>query len=145
MSNHADRTGLWLGDHSDLLLELLFEEMRAQASGEEQRAFFGQIGRRLAAIFPLEAHGDVAMLERDANELFRRLGLGSARIAVTEGGLRISHDPGAASGATPWAAAMPAILEGVYDAWFRALGSGPRLMTTVLGQQGRIVELRHGL
>jgi hypothetical protein len=127
----------------DLLLDLLLEEVRSDASEEEAVAFFRAVGFRLAQRFPLSGRGDVQALEQDLNEVFAGLSLGSAQIGMDEDALIVRHRLANVHGSS--SGAWPTILEGAYDAWLRALGSGPRLQTSIRSVTDGMIELRHGL
>lgn len=131
----------------DLLLELFLDEIRSNASEEEEVAFLRAVGVRLAQRFPLSGQGDVDALEEDCNAVFSILGLGTAQIGVAEDALTIRHrlDRRKADTEGPFVTVLPAILEGAYDAWLRTLGSGPRLHTSIISIAGDTIEFRHGV
>ena len=43
-----------------------------------------------------------------------------------------------------WPDVASALLEGPYDTWVRALGSGPQLQTRLVAWRNGVVEFRHG-
>jgi hypothetical protein len=114
----------------------------AQAHG-----FFVAIGRRMAAIEPLEGVNDASVLAARINAFWHaldwggiELSLGNEAIVVRHGDLpnKIAPDPQG-----HWHRMLLGVLEGAYDSWFRVLGSGPALTTTA-EWKGDTVELRHG-
>lgn len=131
----------------DLLLELFLEEIRFNASEEEEVAFLRAIGVRLARRFPLSGQGEADALEQDCNAVFFALGLGTTQIRVTEDALTIRHclDRRRADMETSLATVWPALLEGAYDTWLRTLGSGPRLHTSIVSIADNAIEFRHGV
>jgi hypothetical protein len=133
-----------------LLLGLFIDEIQANASEEEQIAFYRAVGTHLAKRFPVKGEGDAHVLERELNAVFQRLGFGRAEISVAEDALYIRHHLAAGAGAIPereepWQLILPLVLEGAYDAWLRTLGSGPRLHTTMSFADHDTLEYRHGL
>jgi hypothetical protein len=135
-------------DPARFFLALLLQEVRANASEAEERSFLIAVGRDLAACCPLEGEGDMAALEASINRVWRMLDMGSARISTHEDAIHIHHKlphAGVAHASDQWRAAVPAVLEGAYDAWLRALGSGPRLRTERISQTAELIEFRHGL
>lgn len=131
-----------------LLFSLLLEEMRDNASNEEAHGFFMAIGARMARGCPLP---DVDRLDRLAaamNEVWRALDWGHVLLEPDRDGIAITHfdaplnlseDEGGL-----WPAAFTSMLEGVYDGWFRSLGSGPKLQTVLKARNADRIELHHG-
>jgi hypothetical protein len=131
-----------------LLLNLFLDEVRANATEEEELAFYRETGLRMAKRYPISGHGDAAVLERDLNLIFEETGFGSAQVSVADDALHIRHMMPPLSdlgGDQPWRFVFSALLEGAYDAWLRSLGSGPRLHTTISSAHDDVIEFRHGL
>ncbi|KUR74692.1 hypothetical protein [Novosphingobium sp. FSW06-99] len=132
-----------------VLTAMTAAEVFAQASPEAARGFYLAVGRRVAGLVDLAQVHDIDALVERINALWSSCGCGHARISAVETGLKIVH-----SGAPVlllgdqdhyWARLFPAMIEGAYDAWFRALGSGPALSTRILRQHGDVIELHHGI
>lgn len=131
-----------------LILDLVLREIRSTATEEQTQAFLRAVGRDLAAHFPLGDSADLATLEERINDVWHMLDLGMATITIAEDAIMIRHDLPRAEGSQPganWRAAVPALLEGAYDAWLRSMGSGPRLTTSQSGRGSDFVEFRHGV
>lgn len=114
---------------------------------EQARGFFLAIGRRMAALEPLEGVNDASVLCARINAFWQELDWGEIELAVGKDAIvvrhrelpnRISEDPQGY-----WSYMLLAVLEGAYDSWFRVLGSGPTLKTYA-EWKGDTVELRHG-
>lgn len=114
----------------------------AQAKG-----FFLAIGKRMAAIEPLEGVSDASVLCARLNAFWQALDWGEIELAVGKDAITVRHHHLPVSVAPDpkghWAGMLLAVLEGAYDSWFRALGSGPSLRT-VAEWKDDTVELRHG-
>ncbi len=130
-----------------LLTGLTASEVGEALPAAQARGFYLAIGRRLAALEPLDGVSDVAGLCARANAFWQALGWGEIDIEAGDHAIIVRHNqppigvPGCDG--PHWRAALSALLEGAWDAWFRTLGSGPALVTT--GQwQGECLELRHG-
>lgn len=143
VSSH--RSGSFM-EPSQLILDLLLRKVHASASGEQEHAFLMDVGRDLAARFPLGEAESLSSLEEKINDLWHMLDLGVAAITLGQDAVMIRHDLPDGTGrlASAWRSAVPAIVQGSYDAWLRALGSGPRLTTSQVGQSADHVEFRHG-
>ncbi|WP_041558026.1 hypothetical protein [Novosphingobium sp. PP1Y] len=130
-----------------LLSALTASELGEALSPSQARGFYLAIGKRFAALEPLEGVTDLAVLSTRTNTFWRTLGWGSVEIEAGAQAIAVRHHhaPLAIPGGNPkhWRPALQALLEGAYDAWFRALGSGPAL-TTVSEWKGDVLELRHG-
>lgn len=113
----------------------------------QARGFFHEIGRRLAALQPLDEVGGASALGAKINGFWQALDFGEAEIVLQSDAVVVRHRH--APKQTPlvdaarWPMILLAVLEGAYDAWFRQLGSGPNLKT-VAEWNGDTVEIRHG-
>ncbi|WP_157220065.1 cellulose biosynthesis protein BcsD [Flavisphingomonas formosensis] len=141
-SRTADRKSL------AVLFSLLLQEMRDNASAEEAHGFFQAIGMRLAQSCPLP---DVERIDRLAgamNEVWRALDWGHVILEPDDDGIGIVHFDAPVKMAEDdgglWPSALTSILEGVYDGWFRGLGSGPKLQTTLKSRTADRIEFHHG-
>lgn len=136
-----------LADGFPLLAALIADEVAEASAPAQARAFYGAIGRRMAALESLNGVTDTHSLAIAVNAFWARLGWGEALFTVAADCIMVRHAgaplglPGDA--AHVWPDALAAVLEGVYDAWFRALGSGP-VLTTRARWDGNVLELRHG-
>ncbi|SFF91922.1 Cellulose synthase subunit D [Novosphingobium sp. CF614] len=113
----------------------------------QARGFFLAIGKRMASLEPLEGVDDTAALHAKLNAFWQALDWGEVELTVGKEAIivhhrdlpnRIAPDPQG-----HWATMLLSVLEGAYDSWFRALGSGP-VLRTVAEWKGDVVELRHG-
>lgn len=113
----------------------------------QARGFFTAIGRRMAALEPLEGVNDASVLCARINAFWQALDWGEVELAMGRDSIvvrhrdlpkRIAEDPEG-----HWATMLLAVVEGAYDSWFRSMGSGPALRTTA-EWKGDTVELRHG-
>ncbi len=133
---------------ANLLVELILAEVQANATREEERAFFHSIGIHFAEQFPLEDPADLPAVEAGLNGVFRNNGLGTTRLSLADDAIFIRHRLTPIDGMRDddaWRMVLPFILEGAYDTWLRTLGSGPKLRTSVVSSDGFTFELRHGL
>ena len=136
--------------HSLAMIQIqMFAELFEGASEAQARGYLGRIGARLAALSPLPRDAESGeALTGAMNLLWADLEWGKAEIALDEKGIDIVHlgMPLALDGDDEgvWKNGILWILEGAYDAWFRAMGSGPGLSTRVVGQSAGRIELRHG-
>ena len=114
---------------------------------EQARGFFLAVGRRMAALEPLDGVNDASVLCARINAFWQALDWGEIELAVGKEAIivrhrdlpnRIAPDPHGY-----WAFMLLTVLEGAYDSWFRVLGSGPVLRTTAEWKDDT-VELRHG-
>lgn len=114
---------------------------------QQAHGFFVAIGKRMAALEPLDGVNDAAALSMRINTFWHALDWGEIELVLASDGIivrhrdlpnRIAPDP---SG--HWAAMLRGVLEGAYDSWFRVLGSGPALKTRA-EWKGDTLELRHG-
>ena len=130
------------------LTSLLLIELRDNASPDEAHGFLKAIGTRLADGAPMPSVDRLDMLAAAMNEVWRTLDWGQVRLEAEEDGIGIVHFGapsrlGSDDGAL-WPPAFASIIEGAYDGWFRALGSGPKLVTSFVARSGDRIELRHG-
>lgn len=113
----------------------------------QARGFFLSLGKRMAALEPLEGVTDVGSLTASVNAFWKALDWGHVQIEAGERGFTVLHDdlPNriAPDPHGHWHTMLCAVLEGAYDSWFRILGSGPAL-TTRAKWQGDTLELHHG-
>lgn len=114
---------------------------------DQAHGFYVAIGRRMAALEPLEGVNDASVLCARINAFWQTLGwgeieltLGREAISVRHRDLPIAIVPDRAG---LWSRMLQGVLEGAYDSWFRVLGSGPVLKTTA-EWKGDVLELRHG-
>lgn len=114
---------------------------------EQAHGFFVAIGRRMAALEPLDGVNDASVLCARINAFWQALDWGEIELAVGRDALVVRHrdlpTEIAPDRAGHWSRMLLGVLEGAYDAWFRVLGSGPALRTTA-EWQGDVLELRHG-
>ncbi|PNU03618.1 cellulose biosynthesis protein BcsD [Novosphingobium guangzhouense] len=114
---------------------------------EQAHGFFLAIGRRMAALEPLEGVNDASVLCARINAFWQALDWGEIELAVGRDAIVVRHrdlpTEIAPDRAGHWARMLLGVLEGAYDAWFRVLGSGPALRTTA-EWKGDTLELRHG-
>lgn len=117
------------------------------APADQAHQFFVSIGRRMADFEPFEGEFDLATLRDRFNAFWRALDWGEADVEVGADAIFVIHrhlpDRIAPDPYGCWATMLLGVLEGVYDSWFRALGSGPALKTTARWH-GEEVEIRHG-
>lgn len=144
----SSETDNWTPDGLALLTAMMGSEIFASATPVQAEAFFVAIGRRIAALLPVGDISDDAALVARINRLWQALGWGETRLEMTEDALLIRHDamPETLQGDVDgrWADIAPALLRGAYDSWFRALGAGTDLHTSVLHWRDGTMELRHG-
>jgi hypothetical protein len=131
-----------------LLFSLLLREMRENASDEEVDGFFHAIGARMAQSCPLPDVDRMDRLASAMNEIWRALDWGRVLLEPEEDGIGIVHFDAPVTmiedDSGLWPAAFTSILEGAYDGWFRSLGSGPKLQTTLVSRSADRIELHHG-
>lgn len=131
----------------ELLSRIAAEELFAAVSHSQARGFFVAVGRRVAAQEKLEGVESLDAVSRRINAFWRTLDWGEADIELQANGVMVRHHcpPSLLSDDADdhWRVAVLAVLEGVYDSWFREMGSGPALKT-LAGWNGEVVELRHG-
>lgn len=123
------------------------EELFNAVSLGQARGFFIAVGRRMAVREKLEGVESLDAVSHRINGFWRALDWGSAEIELQSNAILVRHRCPAnlltEDAADHWRVAVLAILEGVYDSWFREMGSGPALKT-LAGWNGDVVELRHG-
>ncbi|MDD3799835.1 MAG: cellulose biosynthesis protein BcsD [Novosphingobium sp.] len=113
----------------------------------QAHGFFVAIGKRIAALDPLEGIHDASALSMRLNAFWAALDWGQMELELNDDAIVVRHD-GLPLHIAPdprghWAALLSGVLEGAYDSWFRALGSGPALKTRA-EWKGEALELRHG-
>ena len=131
-----------------LLAALTASEVWATASPDQARGFYLAIGRRLAALEPIEQVADLSILGDRLNRLWGAFEWGQVRLHMDDDGIIIRHEglPHALDGDVEglWPELVSAVLEGAYDSWFRTLGSGDALQTRRIDQGCGTLELWHG-
>lgn len=131
------------------VVDAMIAEIRAGATEDQARGFFAAVGHRIADLAPMSDVVDAATLSDRINALWATLGWGSVTLQLDDEGIDLQHrgTPAmlGADAEARWSPAVAALLEGAYDGWFRALGSGPNLRTRVINRNGDVIELRHGL
>lgn len=131
-----------------LLVAAMASEIGAVATEPQVRGFFVAVGRRLAAHADMTEVTNIALMTARVNTFWAGMGWGSAHIAMAGNALVIQHSgmPEVLDGDTEgrWPTIAAAVLEGAYDAWLRAVGSGQMLNTQVISWRNGTVELRHG-
>lgn len=131
-----------------LLTAVTAAEIWSTASIPQARAFYGAVGKRLAAMEPMDSVTDLTALATRANKLWAALDWGHVIFCMEDEGIAIRHQqlPHALDGDVEgcWPEMIAAVMEGVYDAWFRALGSGPALVTRAMDFNGGVLDLWHG-
>lgn len=143
-SDQADRA-----DDGELLLSLIASEIFATASSTQAENFFTAVGRRLARLVAMEDVHELGALAERINALWQALGWGGVRMELRDDGILLTHQ-GLPRGLQTdvgghWPVLLRALLRGAYDSWFRALGSGDGLRTTILRASDEELELHHGL
>ncbi len=138
----------WSGG-TRLLVAMIASEVFATATPAQAENFFTAVGRRIAAFVPVDDIADIAALEVRVNRLWQALHWGGARLDMGVDGIAIHHH-GMPAGLENdldgrWPAMAEAVLRGAYDSWFRTLGSGASLRTTVVCWSQDVMELRHGV
>ncbi len=146
---------LWASDTatetcaSALLLGGIAAEVTATAPRGQQAAFYRAVGARIAAIHPVDLVDDLAALAAVVNRVWLEYNCGQARFEMAADGIVITHS-GAVRNLAPvlghaTESVMRPVLEGVYDAWLRSLGSGRGVTTWTLWWNDGEVRLKHGL
>ncbi|MFC0205125.1 cellulose biosynthesis protein BcsD [Novosphingobium soli] len=114
---------------------------------EQAHGFFVAIGRRMAALEPLDGVSDASVLSARINAFWQALDWGEIELAVGQEAIVVRHrDLPTRIAPDPqgnWARMLLGVLEGAYDSWFRVLGSGPALRTSAEWKED-MLELRHG-
>ena len=114
---------------------------------EQARGFYLAVGRRMAALEPLDGVNDASVLAARINAFWQALDWGQIEIVVGKEAILVRHHdlPTKVAPDTDryWKFMLIAVLEGAYDSWFRVLGSGPSLRTTS-EWKGDAIEFRHG-
>ncbi|MDO9454011.1 MAG: cellulose biosynthesis protein BcsD [Stagnimonas sp.] len=128
LSRPAD--GRWSG-----ILRALSEELTAQMSAAEIRAFFAVLGRRWARTMPLAKGGDLKDFESAANAALASVDWGWVRVRDLGSSVEFKHScaplrSAFGADALDWASGL---LEGLYEEWLREQGAD---RTLVLRQMG---------
>ena len=123
-------------------------EIFASAPPAQARGFYAAVGHRLAAHVDVGLVFDVDALVARINRFWSAMGWGEASLELGDDAIFIRHR-GLPEGLDVdvgghWPTMAAAILEGAYDAWFRALGSDAQLRTRVMEWRDGVVQLRHG-
>ncbi len=134
---------------SALLLGGIAAEVTATAPRAQQAAFYRAVGARIAAIHPVDAVDDLAGMADIANRVWMEYGCGQVRFEMVPDGIVITHTGMVRNllpvlGHATESIARP-VLEGVYDAWFRSLGSGRDVSTWTLWWSDAEARLKHGI
>jgi hypothetical protein len=131
-----------------LIAALAMGELFGAASPAQARGFYRSAGARMAAQHPIPPMRDLRELEGAVNAFWAPLGLGYATITLDAQGVLIRHRdaPEAITGdaGQHWNEALPALLEGAYDGWLRAMGSPEALVTRIEGHDESAIDIRHG-
>ncbi|HUD92369.1 cellulose biosynthesis protein BcsD [Sphingobium sp.] len=131
------------------LVSAMLAEIAGTATIDQLRGFFMAVGNRIATIYPIGPARTMERLTQHSLLIWQYLNWGQVHYELDDEGIDIFHrglpitlegDVGAI-----WSEVAPFILQGTYDGWFRQLGSGERLETTILRSDGADVELRHGV
>lgn len=130
------------------IVNAMIAEVSATASEEQAQGFFRTLGQHIAATVRVDDIENLDTLSDRVNSLWDQLGLGHAAMALSESGIDVHHDgvpamPPAIGDNNLWLSAIGPLLEGAYDCWFRAMGSGIRLRTRVVHRADGIFDLRH--
>ncbi|HWU01626.1 MAG TPA: hypothetical protein VN222_02705 [Novosphingobium sp.] len=131
-----------------VLSALVAAEIFASASPEQAHAFYVAVGRRLAALAPVEHVNGIGDLCDAANRLWAAMGWGRVEMDTQGEGIVLRHrrlPPTMPENEEHWGEMIAALLQGAYDAWFRVLGSPEQLVTRVISQTESAIEFRHGL
>jgi hypothetical protein len=136
-------------DDAELLVSLISAEIFATASSAQAEGFFTSVGHRLAAIVAMDDVHDLHGLTTRINALWQALGWGEVRMDVQGNGIVVHHH-GLPRGwntdaSGHWPVVLRTLLTSAYDRWFRVLGSGNSLRTTVLRASEEELELYHGV
>ncbi len=130
------------------LLTAMISEVDEGATDEQLQGFFHAVGGRIAAMRPLADLEDLDDIVGQINLFWSGMGWGSVILELDDEGIDIHHSgmPAGLDGnpRDGWAKVAPLLLEGVYESWFRSLGSGPTLTTHVQRISADRIELRHG-
>ena len=110
-------------------LGTLGQELEAQLAPADLRVLMARVGQRFAASYPLGASATLPELQVAMNERWSAMRWGLVSLEESSGFLRVNHQLSplvAVLGETSasWSAAF---LEGVYQAWFTAMGIDPAL------------------
>ncbi len=131
-----------------LLVAMTAAEIWNTATPAQAHCFFLAVGRKLAAAEPMDDATDLTLLATRANKLWTALDWGHVIFCMEEEGIAIRHQglPPALDGDVEglWSEVISAVLEGTYDSWFRALGSGDALVTRRVDFNGGTLDLWHG-
>jgi hypothetical protein len=131
-----------------LLTALTASEIFRSATASQARGFYVAIGKRIADFAAIDDVSNFSALTLRINRIWHAMHWGEASLTIAEDGIIIHHRdmPDALEGDVEghWPDVRNAILEGAYDGWFRALGSGPELRTWIVHTHEGQIELRHG-
>lgn len=130
------------------LLAAMIGEVQDGADDEQLQGFFHAVGGRIAAMLSLSDFDDLDEIVGQINGFWSALGWGGAIIELDDEGIDVHHSgmPTGLDGTAHagWSKVAPFILEGVYESWFRSLGSGANLTTRLLKVSPERIDLRHG-
>lgn len=138
---------------SATLLAYVLDEICGVATPAQSSAFLRAVGKRVAADHAITDAGSNEAIFAAMNAAWTTLGWGHATIRFADRDVRIDHSDlprpqfftDASSGEERWDESVAAILCGVYDAWFTAIGGDAALSTQVVSASGGRVELRYGV
>lgn len=133
----------------DLFLNTFAREFSREASPDELRGLMRRLGASMAASLPLDAGDSIPGFEAAANRHWATMRWGWCQLSELSDGLLIEHY------AAPLAVAFgesalswsPALLEGIYTEWLKALGSPASLSLAPYGEvdaTGRVLRFRLG-
>ncbi|WP_395337356.1 hypothetical protein WBP06_22505 [Novosphingobium sp. BL-8H] len=130
-----------------LMATMTAAEVAENLPAQQARGFFGAIGRRMAALVPLEDVSEATALQDRINDFWQDLDWGDIELVVGDDAITVRHrrlpEPVVPDLRHSWQAMLLGVLEGAYDAWFRTLGSGPTLRTVAVWKDD-LLEVRHG-
>jgi len=131
-----------------ILASVTAAEIFGTAPAPQAHGFYAAVGRRLAGHIDLALVFDTDMLVARINSFWAAMEWGEATLELGEDAIFIQHRglPDGMDGDIDgcWPKMATAILEGAYDAWFRALGSDEKLATKLVEWRDGVVRLRHG-
>lgn len=131
-----------------ILTATIGAEILETASRSQADAFFTAVGARLAGLLRVDDIADIDMLVDRINQLWQALGWGNASLEMIDDAIMIRHYamPTRLSDmiGDRWKDMVPGLLCGAYGRWFRMLGGGADLRTTIMAMDDALIELRHG-
>lgn len=132
---------------ASFLVAMIASELADAATEDQSHGFYNAVGKRIAAVVPLDDVEDLGTMTARINALWATLGWGSAVVTVEDSAIVVRQDglwpETEAEIAAPWKALLPPLIEGTYATWFQMMGSSPALATTACWK-GQTLEVRHG-